>query len=293
MKLVVDGLDVTDYVAQVTWSGDMQQIARTLAVSFERGFRPSVGDKLTFSWEKQRLFAGMIMYVDIDRDAVSCEAYDAGIYLANNECYREYVGTPQSITREVCKQFGVPVGKLAERKGSTKVTSTGSMSGFKVIERAYEGEKGKLQYSFRLDNGKLTVEKAGTVSAGTVDVEIQSASRSISIKDMVNRVIITDEKKLVGSVENDGQRRKYGTFQKTYQKQKGKKATAEAKELLRGLSRTGSVQAVGNPKCIAGRAVTVTEARTGLSGRQIIKSDKHTFTPDGGYDMSLEFYYEE
>ena len=92
-------------------------------------------------------------------------------------------------------------------------------------------------------------------------------------------------------MENKSDRQKYGTFQKTYKKEKDKNAKTEAKESLAGLEKTGSITCLGNVKCIAGKAVNVTEKATGLSGVQIIKSDKHTFT-SASYEMSLEFFYQ-
>ncbi len=295
IKLMIGGYDVTDYAEQITWSGDLQQISRTVSAKLERRYRPDCGDRAELYYGGTLLFRGMVMYVDMDAYTNSIECCDAGIYLANNSVYKEYCGTPQQITRQICGALGIPVGTLAEKKAKTKVTATGSMSAFKAIERAYEGERRHAkQYTYRIGpEGKLHIEKAGSTTVNvTLREEIESARRSRSIKSMVNYVaILTDKGKKVDAVENSEDRRKYGTFAGTYKKQKDKHAREEARDMLQRLERTGSVSATGDIRCIAGRAVNIEEKLSRLTGRQIIKSDKHTFV-SGGYTMTLEFYYE-
>lgn len=291
-KVTINGKDVTDFVESVSWSGNLQQASRTLNIKLVRGCRPDVGDKASFFYEERRLFVGTVMYVDIDPWNNNAECSDKGIFLANNYTFKEYKGTPQSIAKKVCAEFGVPIGKLAQKTNTKKVTSTGNLSAFKVIEEAYEGKgKNARQYLYVFQDGKLYIEKAGSEIVANLEEELVSAKRTRSIKGMVNKVVILNDKnKQSGYVENKGDRAKYGTFQKTYKKEKKKNASTEAKESLAGLERTGSVTCLGNPKCIAGKAVNVTEKMTGLSGKQIIKSDKHTFT-SASYEMSLEFFY--
>ena len=291
-RVLIGDADVTEFVESVTWSGDLQQASRTLNVKLVRECRPDVGDSASFYYQGKRLFTGTVTYVDMDAWNNSVECSDRGIYLANNYTFKEYKGTPQSIAKKVCAEFGVSTGSLAQKSSTTKVTSTGNLSAFKVIEEAYEGKrKGAKQYLYLFWDGKLTIEPAGSETVADLDIEILTARRSRSIKGMVNKVVILNDKiKLSGYVENAADRSKYGTFQKAYKKEKDKNARTEAKESLVGLERTGSITCLGNPACIAGKAVNVTEKRTGISGAQVIKSDKHTFT-SASYEMSLEFYY--
>lgn len=296
--LTIDGVDVTAYTQRVGWSGDMDQAARTVEVNFVvPGPIPEVGDALALHYNGDLLFRGMVMFVDVAIDGVSCEAMDNGVYLANNYTYKEYEGTPQEIARKVCKEFGVSVGSLASKSGSTTVTSTGNLSAFSVIEQAYEGERftRDSQYVLRVIDETLHIEKAGSEVVGALSVEVATSGRSNSLRNMVNRVIILDQegKEKTGEVENSSDRSKYGTFQKTYRKEEDKSATVEAKRLLKSIERTGYTAGLGNVRCVAGKAVTVTDTRTGLSGKYVIKSDKHTF--EGGLytDMRLDFYFED
>lgn len=294
IKLKIAGKDITRYVESITWSGDIQQYYRTLSVKLADGIRPGCGDKVLFYYGGKLQFSGYIQEVSQDAYSCSIEAHDIGMYLARNYMFREYKGTPQAITRKVCSEVGLKVGKLAAKKAVEKITSTGSKAAGKVIEEAYEGTKKRAkQYAIYIKGGRLYIEKVGTYYVAAIAAEIETATRTWSIKNMVDRVIILDDKdKKSGSVENKSDRKKYGTFQKIYKKQKGKNAKAEAKELLTRLERKGSITAVGNIVCTAGKKIKITEKSTGLSGRQIIKADKHNFTASG-HEMTLELYYYE
>lgn len=296
IRLIIDGYDVTEYAEQITWSGDLQQVSRIVSAKLARGYRPDCGDKVKLYYNSDLIFRGMVMFVDIDPYTNSIECYDSGVYLANNSVYKEYNATAQGIAKTICSALGIKVGKLASKRSKTKVTASGSMSAFKAIEQAYEGKRKKApQYSYSFDGeNKFNVVKAGSVVINLIlKDEIENPRRSKSIKGMTNKVVILNDKnKYESNVEDKSDRKKYGTFGTTYKKQKGKDAKTEAKSLLKGLEWTGSVSAVGDIRCMAGKGIYIEEPLTGLKGKQIIKSDKHTFT-QGGHTMSLEFYYNE
>lgn len=298
MKLYCSGVDIVDYCQEITWSGDMHQPARTLKFTLPHpSVQPEVGDPVRFYIDSDSIFTGIVMFVDVSVDDLSVECMDRGIYLANNYTYKEYEGTPQSIAKQVCNEFGVKVGTLASVSDSTTVTSTGNMSAFSVIEEAYEGEgfTPNKQYVVRLENETLSIEKAGTSVVGTVTVEIEDSGYSQSIKNMVNRVVILDKegKEKTDEVENAADRKKYGTFQKTYRTEEDKSPSTEARKTLKSIERKGYVTALGNLRCIAGKAVKVTDARTGLSGKYVIESDEHTFKGGIYESMRLDFYFED
>lgn len=294
INILCDGKDIYRYVESITWSGDIQQCYRTLAVKLRNGVRPECGDSVKFYEGGKLLFAGYVQEVSQDPYSASFEAADVGVYLSRNDMYREYTGTPQAITRDVCKEIGLKVGKLATTKTKKKVTSTGSMSAAKVIEQAYEGKRRRArQYSYYIKLGKLYIERVGTVYAGRISTAIETISRSWSVKNMVNRVVVlTDKNKKSGSVENKADRKRYGTYQKTYKHVKGKSDSKEARELLARLSKTASITAVGKTAMVAGRRIKVCDKWTGLAAEQIIKSDRHTWGAEG-HEMTLEMYYAE
>lgn len=292
-KLTIDGKDVTAYAESITWGGDIDDGARSLSAEFARGILPECGDKARLYVGGKLIYSGYV--TDVDRDAwgTSIDSSDAGMYLSKNYLYKEYKGTPQTITRKVCAECGIKIGKLAEKKGVVKVTSSGSKSAYSVIEEAYEGERQKAkQYCYFIKSGRLYVEAVGSSYVGKLAAEIETVKRGWSIKDMVNRVVIIDDSgKVKGEVQNAADRHKYGTMQKTYTKQKDKNAEAEAKDILRRLQKSGTITAIGNISMVAGKKIKVIEKQSGMSAYVAIKSDKHTFSA-GDHSMSLEVYYE-
>ena len=294
-KLIVDGMDITDFVKSVQWSGNMDQPARSLNADMIWDALPEPGDSVQWEAEGETLFTGVILYVDAEPYGCSFEAMDQGVYLANNNTFKEYKGTPETITRQLCAEFGIKAGRLAPGGEGTKVTSTGDLSAFAVIDRAYEGteKKARRRYVIRVEGDTLSVTEAGGEPVAVLENTLSSAQRSWSIRNMVNRVVTLNSKgKQKGDVEDAESRRLYGTFQRTLKEERGKSVAEEAQKLLQGVEQTGSVTALGNPLCISGRTVQVREPRTGLTGTYLIRTDSHTWDASG-YQMRLEFYDEE
>lgn len=292
IRVMVGDRDITDYVVSAEWSGNLDQVARTLSVELLE-VAPELGDPVTLALDGKTLFQGFVMYAGREGESRSLEAMDRGVYLANNAVYKEYSGTPQAVARQVCAEFGVDVGRLEQRPDVVKVTSTGNLSAYQAIEQAYEGEDfRRRQYVIRMDGAALCVERVGADVVAAVRDGIESSRQTYSLKGMVNRVVILDAdgKKAAGTVENAGDRSQYGTFQATYQTQKDKNAAEEARKALRGVEQTAKVVAQGLPACVAGKAVQLEHAASGLTGTYAISADAHVWTA-GGYTMTLELYF--
>lgn len=294
-KIIIDGYDVSDYAETIEWSGSMDSAARSLRVVFPRELKPECGDEIKFYEDKRLLFKGKILYVDLDRERVSVEAYDKGIYLANNYVWGEYSGTAAQITKKVCASFGLKVGKLASTTKKVKVTSTGDMSIFAVIEEAYEGKTSNRfkQYVVYADTeNKVCVEKMGADVAGDITDMIESGSRKWDAQSVVNKVVVLDSegKKKAGVIENASDKSKYGTFQKTYRLQDGEDAESEAAKLLQTLEKSASVSCLGSYRYITGKGVQIKQKELDLNAKYNIRSDSHTWSSTG-HIMDLEFYF--
>ena len=291
MKLTINGkYDITEFAKSIKWSGDAGQIARSLNAELAPGVSVEAGDDVRlYDSEGKELFSGIAMQAAYTGNGSSFGATDYGVYLANNSVYREYNDTPYAIAKAICAQMDVKLDtkeRLAERR---LVQAMGKSAAAAIME-AYEGEgNAKPKYCFYMNGKELRVEKRGSQLAAHLQEEIESAERSEDIQSMVNRVIILDQngKRRLKPEDNAADRRKYGTFQQVYRQEKGKKASVEAREMLQGKEKKGSISGQGDTRCVAGRAVQVTEPRSGLKGTYIIQSDSHTFTPTG-HTMLLE-----
>ncbi len=287
MRVRIDQKEVTAYLRCAKWGGDLGSAARTLSLDFLRGAYGEVGSKVALYVDGRLLFYGVCVYME----AETLEAMDYGIYLARNKTFREYVGAPQDIAVAVCAEFGVPVGRFEELSEQQTVQSTGDLSAYQVIDRAYNGEDRNQRikpYHIYMRATHLFIVKTGWHMSATLRETLKEATYRHSIKSMVNRVVILgDQNAVSGEVQNEGDRARYGTFGETYRAQEDKDAPTEAGKLLQPIEIGGKLTALGNVGCVSGAAVAVQYAKSRLNGVYVIKSDSHTFDGES-HEMSLE-----
>lgn len=303
VQLISDKVsDISELVESITWSGDYQQAARRLEVSLVSSptdyYLPKVDVKLgnmlkLLTDEGKELFRGYVFYRERSTVGIKVTAYDGLVYLTKSKAtYNFKKMTAEAITKKVAGDFGIPVGNLIST-GIVQSFIADSQRIYDIIMQAYTGaskQNGK-KYMPIMREGKLNVLEKGKVVVKYVlssDSNIQDATYSESIENMINRVKIYDEnKKLVGTVENAEWIKLYGVLQDVYVKEKDKDAKTVAKSMLKGMERSASLMGVlGNTDCITGCAVMVKEPYTGLNGLFYIDNDTHTWR-DGQYTMAL------
>jgi len=163
------------------------------------------------------------------------------------------------------------------------------MTGY-TLAAAESGEK----YYMHFSGNSLCVSERGTEIAASIAAgsNLMEASYSESIENMVNQVDIYDEDgKLFRSVSGD---LSYGVIGREYMTLSADEdAVAKAEEMIRdkGVTRKGTVQNLGNPLCVTGRAVLIQESFTGLYGLFYIDSDTHTWK-NGVYTNKLVLAWE-
>lgn len=302
LKVVLgSGVDISGTVASARYSGDMNKVARELELTLASSVQSyiTIGEKVAAYLDGTQFFYGIILNVPSVANAqtMNIKCVDFGIYLSKNKTYKVYSGTAREIAKEVCNEFGIATGSLASKSGQRKITSTGDKSAYDVIREAYEEENAvDREYVIYIKNRKLYVEKAGSDVVADIygKYNITSASYSESIENMVNRVIILDEKgeKKKDSVEDKENRNRYGTFTETYKRQKDKNDREEAKKKLKGVVKTGSVGALGDINCIAGKAIRLADTGSKLKDKYTISADSHTFSA-GDHQMNLTLYFKQ
>lgn len=97
---------------------------------------------------------------------------------------------------------------------------------------------------------------------------------------------------VVGKVTNADWVKLYGTFQKIYRKEDGVNPVDVAKNMLQGLERRGTVEAIGNIRCVTGYSIAIKDEYTGLVGIFQIDGDTHTWK-GGQYTMTLSLNFDE
>lgn len=305
--------NISEIVTGITWSGDYRQVARklefTVAVSPTDRFLPQpfigLGNMVKFfTADGIERFRGYVFFKEktLSGTEMRVTAYDGGVYLLKSKMTRNFKRMfSAQITRLVCSEVGIPVGELAN-PGDYVSFIADNKALYDIIMQAYT-HSAKLdgsKYMPTMQDGKLHVIRKGIITANyalSPQIEpnttlISDSTYSESIENMVNRVKIYDDKhNQVGVVENAEWVRNYGVLQDTYTKEEDKNPNTVAKNMLKGVERTASVEGLGNIECIAGRAVKVKEPYTGLTGLFYIDSDEHVFK-DGQHTMSLKLNFQ-
>jgi hypothetical protein len=210
-------------------------------------------------------------------------------YLGRNKVAKVYKGTADAITKAVCADFNIAVGALPAMTEQLTIISIGDKSIYQVISEAY-GDG----YYIYADVATVCVAQFGSDVVAVLSGKGNriDTTYKISIENMVNRVLILDEKgNSLGSVQNDADMI-YGLLQDVYKQEKDKDAMVEAKKVLKPAEKNANVKSIGDWDCIAGKAVYIMDTNNGTIGKYVILSDSHTFE-NGCHIMNLEVELEE
>lgn len=299
MKIIHKTTDITQLVEKTTWSGDFQQVARKLQMDIvsspvDKNI-PKVyfkmGDMVLLRDNKDKeFFRGYVFAKDknINDDTMSITVYDELIYLLKSKgTYNFKSSTPGAITRKMCRDFGIAEGNIINGSAIKRIFDAESI--YNIIMTAYTLESGRTgrKYMPKMEKGRLNiVEKGKRVAKYELDTysSITSASYGESIENSINRVKMYDEdNKYLGQVSLSGVP---GVLQDVYKKAKGENAQQMAKQMLKGVEKTASIEALGDFECVTGNAVVIREPYTGLNGLFYIDNDTHTFE-NGQHIMQL------
>lgn len=292
MNIYVNGADFSKEIETVSWSGDENQLARKVKVSYLYAPRSNPaytraiakGDRLSL-YDGGTLFQGIVLNEERSESSVTMQntAYDYAWYL-RSKAFGVYKGSPAAVAAQVCGENGIPCGSLYEPGGEVEIITAGEKSISQVIKDAYKGHDVHLY----MNGTALCIEKYGTVLAGTVtgDDYVTDGSYLSSAENLVNKVVLLDsEENPAGEVANGFS--EYGTIQDAY-KISGDELDVgrEAEKLLKGVEESGKIVIKGNPAFVTGRAVIVEKVNTKIKGRFVIISDTHEIK-DANYITTL------
>ena len=286
MIILADGTDVSSYISTITWSGDINQMARKLSFDYlytDLGgvaqIEITVSSRITMHSDSgELLFDGVVITEEFDEAEVkkSIQAADYAFYL-KSEVYGEFIGTPGSVASMVLGMFGIATGQIFDAGGEVSIVATGDKTIYQILTEAYASvEEGINIY---MTGTVVNIEKAGARPAGVVtgDDSVISAKYKSSMENLINRVAVIDGKsELVMNVDSEDAQ--YGTVQKD--------AMEEAKKLFHSLENSGSVTVRGDVNFTAGRSIIVEKVNAKIQGMFLITSDSHTFS-SGQHTASL------
>lgn len=312
--------DITPYVIDVEWNGDIDQAARKL--SFKLAYNTAVKD-VNFpalilkmggfiyayyeddTQPKVMFFSGRIFFEKRNTSGFTFEyvAYDDLIYLAKSKIQLNFQNvTITDAIKTICSEIGIEVSEsipslptvinyLADGKSCTEM--------FKIFNEKSKADttNGSIEFTVLCIEDKITAVKKGELIAdytATDGVNIEHTEHSQSIEDMVNRIKAVDD---VGNIcqvftINDDVTH-YGMIQDIYKMQPAKQGESvdnvkAAKAMLKRLKEDSSLEGIGNIQCITGYGITIQEEQ--LKGNFFIKSDDHKFQ-NNVHTMSLTLEY--
>lgn len=296
MIIIADNIDVSSYVSTITWSGDINQMARKLAFDYLytdiaqdiMRVEISVGSRvLMYSDNGILLFDGIVISEEFDEADIkkSIQAADYAFYL-KNEVYGEFKGTPRHVASTVLAMSGIEAGQMPDEAGEVKILATGDKTIYQVITEAYESVGSRVY--IHMTGTVLNVEKIGSCLAGKVtgDDSVSGAKYKSSMENLINRVaVINARSSLVANI--DSKDTQYGIIQKVYKHDsKDKDMMTEAMKLFRSLENSGSISVKGGIGYTAGRSIVVEKVNSRIQGLFNITSDSHTFS-SGQHTASL------
>ena len=299
ISLQVAGVDVTQFVRSVVWSGDYENCARELSASIIQShadphlkvLSTQVGSPVEFAVDGETVFSGFIVTEERSTDdvTVSIDCYDRGFYLNQNYLVKQYKDmTAVAITSDVCGELGVSAGSMASDGTSLSRNFLRGVTGYKIIRTAWNMTGKKVCIRFE---GENLVVKELMQDAETVVIKkasnLWSAAAKNSIKGAVTRVALYDkEGKFLSNV--DGDVSSYGVLQKILIQSDNEDKSAEAQKEIdeNGYKQTMTVTCMGDMRLITGNTAIVQEPYTGIVGLFWIIEDKHTFQ-DGVWETKL------
>jgi len=292
---------ITPFVQSKAWSGSYTDCARQLSFSVTPEALCELGGLTRLYHEADILFSGHIVSRQRDSlgETVDCTALDNGRFLKRNSTYLAVRNqTPEAVTRQLCREFGILTGSIAATEVSLSRNFLG-VSLYQIIQTMYTlaSEQNGKQYQIRfLSNQLQVVEKAiGADSLRLVPgSNLLSCTSADSLEKLVTRVgVYDDNNKLTTHFDSPNNYvALYGLMQQAIQATNSEKPETTAKQLLEdnGIETTITAQCIGSPKLITGNAVVVEESVTGTYGQFWITADSHSFS-EGVYrtKVSLDF----
>lgn len=309
--LLVNG-EIIPHVSGVEWSDDLSNAADTISFSTDEQIEP--GAVFALLYGENTVLTGIITeYTQNEPNRFIYGGYDFGFYLNKNSIIKQFNGiTITDAIKRLCSDFSIPTGSVASLSSTVRKIYKGETISdvFNELLELNTAKTGEDCYyytcydgTFNLKKYELNEELTGySGEAFTIDSTktIASPSVSVSMEDLKNKVIITDNKsdtvsKLV-TVSDSSSISKYGLLQhiEKVDPEKENNLTTIAKTKLAELNKlktTIDLTMLGDYRMRKGVIMPIECERLQLDGDYLIKSSKHSIdSMKETVTVSLELY---
>jgi hypothetical protein len=305
--------DITPIAGALTWDSNLSLMS---VLEFEifwsdiRGLFPKnpcdLGDVVMLMENEEEVYRGVIVTEGRSgRDAIKYTVYDYAWYLGKSKSVYQFnkVAASQAITR-ILNDFGMLIGNVPTM--STPIDEIFlEKSPAEIIEDIYKREELRTGRRFNVEmrKGRIyfdemkdllikgTFKLADNMKASDVFANPLGAERTRSIESMRNRVKILIERndqnqdqakyEVVAIAEDQPLIHKYGLLEDTYKidaedAAKGREVGRILLKRLAKIQETNTLKLMGDVAFKAGRLLDVAEPISGMSGRFMILTAKHT-----------------
>ena len=289
----IDDVEILTVLEDMTWSGATDICTRNLTFSILYNplkkdipkYKVRVGSKVEWIEGNKTLFLGYVeqMPYNTDDDTMTLSCQDFMARLARSTFVGRMKGTLTQLANKICATFGLKNGIQSNSKHIHNIVSEGDLTYFDVLRTACNSvyPTGVLY----LDKDTLKITDDTIVNTFEIGYNIRSSYFTQSMADMVNKVlIISNEGKVLKSLEDTQSIRQFGLFQATYNYNKEcKNNIAEAQKLMKGVQNEGEITVNNDNNCISGRLIKIYEPVNNLNGIFKIVTDSHTIGTNDSY----------
>lgn len=303
--------NITPIIGNLSWRDSIDTLG--VELSFNRAHSDEqymkgkdiieLGEKLILTNNNNEIFRGIVTDEDVQgRTGRSYTAYDYMFYMNKSKTKPLQINkeTASGAITRLCGMFGIQIYSIPNIP--TKIDSiykdkTLAEIFMDILEQA-TNEQG-IKYKAEMKQGKLYIAKytdleltaTYQMSFNTpffdVTKAISNVSKHRSIQDMRNSIIVTSSEEsntsIIATVKDDTNISKYGLLQENISvdskdyPQAMNIAQNKIKELNKIVEST-SIEVLGDDNVLSGRILTITEPRTKLSGKYLVKEVTHTYS---------------
>lgn len=273
-------------VESINWKGSSNSGARQLDLTIaNNGFVFACGDVITCMDDFQ--YAGQIIDRDVSnkQPTISISTMDGMIHLENSKDTMVVNSTPEGVTQQICNKIGLAIGTIVPTGVATGEKIFKNKTYYDIIDELYK-KVNKNLYQIYMQGAYFCVRQKGKVIDYILDdsVNCERVDAHESIKNIINRVVIYDEKNRQVGERNAPSITKYGMFQDVA------KEDDNIDEMLKEEEISLKISGIGNYECYSGNYVRFRDSATGIIAIYEITEDSHSVKDNNHtMDLTLEF----
>lgn len=310
--------DVSEVTDNLSWGDDIDTLGMDFNFSmpnkipFKGNFSVNEGDGVVLvnALTKSEVFRGIAVTKSVDKYISSISALDYAFYLNQSKVVIQFsrIAVSDAI-HNLCERFKVPIKHIDHINTLvTKIYTESTIAEIILDLLTHATDETGEKYRLEMQEGRLFVGKftdlivtgsvrlAQNLSPIRLTETIDSITSTTSIMEMKNSVIALSNEKVLATEQDQDNVNRYGLLQEviTIDDKNSAQARNIARKKLLDLNRvtkTFSVDALGDDTVRAGRLIEFIYPEHGVNGLYLIKSANHSFN-NNTHKVSLELIEE-